>query len=214
MNRVTGGKLSEIAGLLRSNGKIYLINPNGVLVTPTGVVNTAGVVLSTLNISDDDFLFDRVLSFSGESEATVVNLGKISTVAGDIILIGQAIENQGTLSAPEGGVYLAAGKEIVMLPEGDQRIQIKVPVSKSLSQNLVDHSGMIEAAHVEIQASGGNPYALAVKSSGAVHVKGVAEKEGQIFLTSDEQGEIEISGTLAAKREDGSAGISALKAIA
>ncbi|MGH2639865.1 MAG: filamentous hemagglutinin N-terminal domain-containing protein, partial [Rhabdochlamydiaceae bacterium] len=205
LNRVISKKLSEIAGCLRSNGKIYLINPNGILVTPTGVVNTAGVVFSTLNISDDDFLFDRYLSFSGESDARVVNLGKISTAAGDVVFVGQVIENQGTIDAPEGGVYLAAGKEVLILPEGERRIQIKVPVSESISGNSIDHSGMIEAAHVEIEASGGNPYALAVKSSGAVHVKGFTKREGQIFLTANDQN-IEVSGILTAEKENGSGG--------
>ncbi len=205
LNRVTGVNLSEIAGHLSSNGILYLINPNGILVGPTGVINAAGVVLSTLNLSNDDFLLGRSLNFSGESEAKIVNLGKISTLAGDVHFIGQAIVNQGSIDAPEGGVYLSGGREVLLLPEGDQRIQIKVPVSESMSGNTIDQTGMIEAAHVEIEAKGGNPYALAVKSSGAVHVKGFAEKEGQIFLTAEE-GSIEVSGMLAAEKENGSGG--------
>ena len=40
LNRVTGSTPSTIAGQLNSNGKVMLVNPNGVVITPSGVVNT------------------------------------------------------------------------------------------------------------------------------------------------------------------------------
>ncbi|MDP8216622.1 MAG: filamentous hemagglutinin N-terminal domain-containing protein, partial [Candidatus Kaelpia imicola] len=38
LNRVTGGSISEILGTLTANGKIFLVNPNGVLFGPNSSV--------------------------------------------------------------------------------------------------------------------------------------------------------------------------------
>ena len=40
LNRVLSGSPSEIYGTLQSNGRIFLINPSGILVGPGGQVNT------------------------------------------------------------------------------------------------------------------------------------------------------------------------------
>src|SRR5499426_506770 len=55
LNRVTGGLgPSEIYGTLTANGRIFLINPDGVLVGPSGVINTAGFLATTSDISNKD----------------------------------------------------------------------------------------------------------------------------------------------------------------
>src|ERR1700732_3383147 len=57
LNRVTGNTPSTIAGTIRANGEVYLVNPNGIAITPSGTVNVGGgFVASTLGISDHDFM--------------------------------------------------------------------------------------------------------------------------------------------------------------
>ena len=55
INHVTGTQLSEIMGTLSStgNGHVTLINPNGILVGSTAVIDVGGLTLSTLQVSDD-----------------------------------------------------------------------------------------------------------------------------------------------------------------
>ena len=38
LNRVIGTARSTIAGQLQANGQVYLVNPNGIAITPTGAV--------------------------------------------------------------------------------------------------------------------------------------------------------------------------------
>jgi filamentous hemagglutinin family protein len=67
LNRVTGSMTSVIAGELHSNGELYLINPNGIEITPTGVINTRSFAASALAISDTDFLSGKNL-FTGNGD--------------------------------------------------------------------------------------------------------------------------------------------------
>jgi len=56
LNRVKGIDKSQIEGMLKSNGSIYLINPNGVIIGKDAIINTAALITSTLDISNDQFL--------------------------------------------------------------------------------------------------------------------------------------------------------------
>ena len=56
LNRVLGGQISTIDGTLSANGQIYLINGNGIVVGPGGVVSANSFIASTRDIADSDFL--------------------------------------------------------------------------------------------------------------------------------------------------------------
>ena len=58
LNRVTGASRSEIQGRLDANGKVFLINRNGVVFGETAAVNVGSLVASTLDIDNDDFVAD------------------------------------------------------------------------------------------------------------------------------------------------------------
>ncbi len=76
LNRVTGGNISQIYGQLQGNGNVFVINPNGIVVGSTGVIDVAGnAVISTLDIDDQDFLNGGPSRFYGESTTGVSNFG-------------------------------------------------------------------------------------------------------------------------------------------
>ncbi len=56
LNRVLGSDVSTIQGQLSANGRVYLLNPNGILFTPTAQVNVGGLVASTLGMGTADFM--------------------------------------------------------------------------------------------------------------------------------------------------------------
>jgi filamentous hemagglutinin family protein len=56
LNRIVGQDPTKILGALQSNGKVFLINPNGILFGQGSRVDVNGLVASTLNLSDADFL--------------------------------------------------------------------------------------------------------------------------------------------------------------
>ena len=110
LNRVTGSTVSTLNGQLNANGQVFIINPNGVLFGSTSQVNTAGLVASTLNISNADFN-NNIFNFNNSSNnKTVENRGKITVpTGGTVALIAPTVKNTGTIKAPQGNVLLAAG---------------------------------------------------------------------------------------------------------
>ena len=89
LNRVVGGNLSQIFGTLSSNSSVYLINPNGVFIGASGIIDTNGFIASTLDVTNEAFLAAGDLNFIGDSQEGIVNLGTITAHQGDVFLIAR-----------------------------------------------------------------------------------------------------------------------------
>ncbi|GMV79606.1 MAG: hypothetical protein AMXMBFR7_07900 [Planctomycetota bacterium] len=194
LNKVTGSLPSEIAGALLSNGRVYLLNPNGILVGPSGVIRTAGFVASTLGVNEGEFLEAGTLHFAGGGEASVVNLGTIEASSGPVLLIAPRVENHGTIRAADGVAGLVAGRDVLLT--ADDQIYIQ-PSAETLGGTGIENTGTIEAARAELVAQG-NLYGLAINNSGTVNATSVVEEGGRILLRAD-GGRIVNSGTLTAR---------------
>src|SRR5262245_4695775 len=77
LNLVVGQDPSAIFGTLSSNGRVFLINPNGVLFGQGSRVDVAGLVASTLNISNGDFLAGKLNFQAGAVAGSISNPGEV-----------------------------------------------------------------------------------------------------------------------------------------
>lgn len=204
LNLVRGASASKIEGMLRANGNVYLINPNGILIGPGGTIDVGGFVASTLDTSDDDFMRGGDLRFSGNSDAAIINLGSISALDGDVVLMAGSVLNAGTIRAPRGTAALAAGNDILLAESGEERVFVRGSGGSRQAEG-VTNTGEIEANIAELKAHGGNIYGMAVKNEGRVAATGVTRSGGQIFLSAG-GGKVRSTGSLKAKRSDGSGG--------
>lgn len=193
LNRALGGR-SDINGILEANGRVILVNPNGVMVGPSGSIDAAGFIASTLDISDGDFLAGGDLNFSGGSAAAIVNLGTIRASSGDAILVAAQVQNAGQLLAPEGLAGIAAGTDVLLKESGEERLFVRAGAGSI--QN--DPTGNIEGRVAELKA-GGNVYGLAIQQHGRVAATGAVNEGGQIFLRAN-GGKIVNSTPVAAKK--------------
>jgi filamentous hemagglutinin family protein len=186
LNRVTGADPSAIYGTLRSNGKVFLINPHGILVGSSGVVDTHGFVASTLNVKNEAFLAGKDLSLSGASGASVRNEGKISASSGDVFLVARSVQNTGLIQAPQGTVGVGAGQEVVIKTAGDRRLTIAPKSgSEAASGTGVDLHGRVEAVTAEIRAAGGNVYALAINLDGLIQTRASGAAQASVAVSSE-----------------------------
>ena len=204
LNRVRGGDISRIDGALRANGNVFLLNPNGIAVGPTGVIDAGGFVGSTLDISDAEFLAGGDLRFRGSSQAAIVNLGSISAAHGDVFLMAATVDNSGFIRAPRGTVGLAAGNDILLKDSGEERVFVRGASGRKKSDGVINR-GEIEANIAELKSYGGNVYGMAVRNEGRVAATGVSNEGGQLFLRAG-GGKIRSTGTLTAKRPSSQSG--------
>ncbi len=200
LNRVTGTSLSSLDGLLSATGTIYLINPNGIVVGQNGIVDVGGsFIAATHDVDTAAFLAGGDLDFSGVSDASIINLGKIAAAQGDVFLIAREVTNAGTLEAAQGTAGMAAGYDVLLTDGslGDGKLQVRVGGAGTSATTR----GEIEAASVELRANGGNIYALAGNTGGTIRATGVSHSDGRIFLTAGD-GKVTVAGgvTLAASR--------------
>ncbi|MEM6915291.1 MAG: filamentous hemagglutinin N-terminal domain-containing protein, partial [Verrucomicrobiota bacterium] len=199
LNRVTGVSQSQIDGLLKANGRVLLVNPNGIVIGRGGRIDVGGFVASSLDVSNAEFLAGGDMTFrGGPNSGAVVNLGSVRAGDGDVFLFAPRVENAGSLSAPNGTIGLGAGSTVLLKATGSERIFIE-------GEGTVVNSGSVAANLAELKAHGGNVYAMAIKNSGRVVATGVRRQGGQVFLTG-RGGKVKNSGTISATRSNGSGG--------
>jgi filamentous hemagglutinin family protein len=188
LNRVTGSNPSALLGGLQANGRVYLINPNGVVVGQGATIQAGAFAASTLDVPDAQFLAGKDLDFAGGGSASIVNLGTIDASQGSIFLLAQQVTNAGVLRAPAGTVGLAAGTEITLTQNGSEQVQVTAPLASTAGGGAaaVLNSGTIRAAQAELAAADGNLYALAINNTGVIRAMGTRRIGGHIFLTASE----------------------------
>ena len=139
LNRIFDQNPSQIFGQINANGKVLLINPNGVFFKPGSSVNVGGLVASGLDISNESFMNGNhtFVNPNGSEGGLVVNQGTIqAATGGSVSLIGGAVKNEGTIIATAGQVNLVAGKKVTMDFDGDGLIQYTV--DEEILQNVHD----------------------------------------------------------------------------
>lgn len=208
LNRVLGADPSSIMGSLSSNGKVFLLNPNGILFGSGASVNVGGLVASTLGISDANFMAGQY-ALSNPGGGAVVNQGTITAADGGYVaLLGRNVSNQGVISARLGTVVLAAGSAITLDVAGDGLLNVSV--AQGSVNALIENGGMISAAggSVLLTAQGaGHLLQTVVNNTGVIQAQTIASRNGKIMLLGDmETGTLNVAGTLDASAPNGGNG--------
>jgi len=208
LNRVLGADPSSIMGNLSANGRVFLLNPNGVLFGSGAQVNVGGLVASTMSLSDARFMAGDY-AFTDAGNGSVVNQGNITAAGGGYVaLMGKTVSNQGVISARLGSVALAAGNAVTMDVAGDGLLNVSV--SQGAVNALVENRGMIQAdgGRVLLTAqAAGNLLQTAVNNTGVIQAQTIGNRNGTILLLGDMQsGTMNVSGTLDASAPNGGNG--------
>ncbi len=212
LNRVVGGNPSSILGNLTANGQVFLVNPAGVYFGQGATVDVAGLVATTMNIGNDDFMAGNYLfsrDISSPDNATVINEGILAARDGGyVVLSGDYVNNNGIISAQLGTVAMAAGAGMTLDIAGDNLINFTVDAASVSELAGVDNAG-------DLYADGGrvimtaevadNLVNAAVNNSGRVEAQGVLEQDGAIYLVAN-GGDVVNSGIVDASGPDGDGG--------
>ncbi|MXN73309.1 filamentous hemagglutinin N-terminal domain-containing protein [Burkholderia sp. 4701] len=193
LNRVIGTNGSQIHGQIDANGKVFVVNPNGVVFGAGAQVNVGGLVASTKHISDKDFLAGTY-RFAGASGQSVENAGTITAAeGGSVALLGARVSNTGVIRAQAGRVALGAGEAFNVNFDGGL---LNLQVEGGAMDAQVHNGGLLKADGGEVlmtaRAANGLLNAV-VNNSGTIEAHGLKARDGKIVLDG---GLVQVGGKL------------------
>lgn len=182
LNRVLGSDPSAIYGNLNANGQVFLINPNGVLFGAGSHVDVAGLVASTLSLSNNDFLAGNNRFTRDGAMGSVINQGDLT--ARYVALLAPEVRNEGAISARMGTVALAAGDAATLNLTGNSLIDVQV--DQASINTLVENKHLIKADEgtVILAAQSARQLLGSVINSGAIEAQGITTDGGKVRLTA------------------------------
>lgn len=198
LNRVTGGQPSEILGNLSANGQVFLVNTHGVYFGPGSQVDVAGLVATTLDISDQDFKNHHYV-FANGNGGNVTNEGRIRTRPGGYsVLAGERVVNKGRIDADLGQIALVSGSKMTMSVDANGLISVAVDDAALSSSAGVINDGVLSADGGRILVSArvaDHLVSTAVNNTGLIEASSIVEANGEIYLVGD-GGNVVNSGTI------------------
>lgn len=203
LNRVLGTDLSRIDGQLNANGQVFISNPNGVIFGTGSQVNVGGLVATTLDLDDTQFMAGTY-TLAGSSQMPVINAGTIT--AGNVGLVGARVINSGTITTDGGSTVLAAGERVTLSFDGSGLLAASVD-SKVLA-GLVQNGGVIDVGSGRLLMTAGAADALGltvVNNSGVARATSLTGQGGEIILQGDA---VSSFGTLDASGATGGGSVS------
>jgi filamentous hemagglutinin family protein len=209
LNRVLSSDPSVIAGRITANGQIVLVNQSGVVFTRGSQVDTAGLVVSAANITDQNFMAGKMV-FNGapNAGAAISNAGNITIrQAGLAALVAPQVSNSGTITAQLGRVVLggAATSTLDLYGDGLMALNVTGQVTKAslggkTVSALVTNTGTILAPGGTVVLSAAAVDGVVtnlVSAGGTIAAPSVGNQTGRI-LVQGVGGGVTIDGTVAA----------------
>ncbi|HEX9023183.1 MAG TPA: filamentous hemagglutinin N-terminal domain-containing protein, partial [Geobacteraceae bacterium] len=197
LNRIYDSNPSQIFGQIKADGKVYLINQNGILFGPGSQVNVHTLIASTLDlkVANQDFLNGNGLfQFKAQNyqklpkaiydinklSATVSNHGIIATDSGgSVYLLASTVENNGNINAPFGQVYLLAAQPASVSTAYDVDVTSLTPYQAGVSGGKVFNyqDGALSSDSGQVKL-----YGSAIDQEGTIRAGSAVNQNGLIEL--------------------------------
>jgi filamentous hemagglutinin family protein len=190
VNKVTDSvTFTSINGRLLANGKIVILDPNGIVFGSNSITDVGSIVASTGYINDSAVMAGGQMELLNFGAGEIVNNGMVSAAdTGLVALVARTVKNNGYITANLGRVSLAAGDMATVDLYGDGLIQLGVTNNKS-SKFLSENTGTVKALGGKIQMSAASARDLV---DSVVNMQGVLKatsakvnSKGQIVLSAD-----------------------------
>jgi len=217
LNRVVGGDPSQILGQLNSTvpgangtrvtgGTVLLINPNGILFGPGAQVNTGGLIASTLNVDNDDYLSgfansitgtvptyfvdaDGVALYTDDKSFVRVDTGAqiTTTSGGQVFLLAKNVENAGSITTPGGQTVLGAGHAVYLNDPGAEKlyaseVNSNVPALRGLLVEVAGEGRVLNTGAINTPRGNTTLVGMAVNQSGRISATTSITENGSVFL--------------------------------
>ena len=196
LNRIHSDAITEINGKLKANGNLIIVNQNGVLFGPLSLVDVNGLIVTTSDLSNQQFsqkyaienVKQDLLEFDkpGNLQSKITNQGKIIANKGLVGLVAPNVINSGIIIARAGKVKLASGTTFALDLYGDDLL--KIAVTEDLKSQLVLNHGNIiaDGNQIVLSTAAGNAIVNSlIANSGALRAKSLLNKKGEIIVIAE-----------------------------
>ena len=169
LNEIFDASPTQIFGALSANGRVFLINQNGIVFGQGAQVNVGGLIASTLNISPDAIstngsslnlslltpytkdepAFNAFTDANGNSLSQDITVQQGATIeaadGGQIYMFGRNVTNLGTIHTPDGQTILAGGSNVYLATSGTSDLVgmlVEVQGSGMVTNGLASNSNV------------------------------------------------------------------------
>lgn len=160
LNRVIGNGASPttIQGMLNANGRVFIVDPNGVVFGQGAQVNVGGLVASSMNIDQNQFMTGgQLLGFTAGTASGIVKVeagAQITAKTFVALLANSKVSNAGEINA--GTDATAQDRGIAMVASDAATIRLgnfTVQVDKAAQDAMVANSGSLVIGESQIDGS-------------------------------------------------------------
>ena len=185
LNRVIGQDPSLVLGNLFSNGRVFLVNRNGILFGATSRVNVSALAASTQGLGNASFLSGNY-HFGNNAAAGPIDVNGAIRAKNTVALIGGIVSTPGVINARRIVIREPGsdGGAIPMVSSGDSSGGNQVPIVSTITPNgatltvagsLARGSGRITLSGVTVTA---NPIPAVAPASAAAPVAPLVTAQG------------------------------------
>lgn len=175
LNFILDQQATEIFGQIDANGRVFLMNPNGIVFGESSRINVGGLAAGAFQIDRNSINENSEFIFN-TGTGLVENYGKITTQeGGSVALIGQTVINQGEITAQLGKIHLLSADAATLSFDADGLIQFSI--SKETLENSLDAQSAVYNGG-SLQADGG--YVVLEANAAKDIYRNVVNNEGVI----------------------------------
>ncbi|MCB9963736.1 MAG: right-handed parallel beta-helix repeat-containing protein [Rhodospirillales bacterium] len=197
---------TRILGSLQANGRVMVLDRDGIFFGPDSNVDVGSLIASTGDINQEALLKGaHQIVFTNPGHGTIENQGQITvSEAGLAAFVAPTVKNSGVINARLGKVAFAAGEEVTLDLYGDQLLEITA--GENLQDALLENSGVINAeGGTVIMSARAAKDAVdhIINMNGVINASSVTEQGGRIILDGGDHGVVNVSGSVQANGRDG-----------
>jgi len=200
LNIVAGGASSTINGTLSSNGNVYVLNPNGILIGGSARIDVNRLGLSTSdNPSFASFYFqqngvipsqDGLVPVAGN---TIINNGAIIAVSENITLVSKNITVNGVLS--QGNLVLNADGNVTVGSAGMAYIAGNLTINNPTGTTTIGSAGNNTIITNNLVVNGNSTSAFSSVATGTIQAKTLNVTAGTILADRISTSNTTVTGT-------------------
>ncbi|MGH1374863.1 MAG: filamentous hemagglutinin N-terminal domain-containing protein [Alphaproteobacteria bacterium] len=194
VNRVVspGTDPTKILGKLNANGQVMVLDPNGVIFGNRSRIDVNGIIVSTGDIADQDFMKGTALiAFTKGTGAKGIRsridlAGKITVGnSGIAAFVAPWVRNRGTITANLGKITLAAAENFTVDLYGDKLVELDTGVTTKNAN--INNRGTLNANGGTIELSIGQAEHIVssvINMTGVINAANIENKNGKIILSN------------------------------